>query len=152
MCQNICVLNRKMFTLTETLIAFVIITIVALSVYSAMIFAKKSAHSLRIRDRAMTLVSQRLEEIAKCSYRDVKDFGESYPSGKDETSVTQVLGIVGGIGEDEYDYTPLLPNISLNSYVIDYGTSCKIVVTVRWSGEDGEVFTARNHVFKYDDR
>lgn len=145
-------MKKKAFTLTEALVAFVVVTIIALSVYSAMLLAKNTTYNTRLRERAMALVSQRLEEIVKCSYRNVKDFGESYPLGKDETVNIAALDSVSSISGDNMDYTPRLPEAKMMTYVVDYSTSCKVVVVVSWNDQDGEVRSVRNHVFKYDDR
>lgn len=145
-------MKKKAFTLTEALVAFVVVTIIALSVYSAMLLAKNTTYNTRLRERAMALVSQRLEEIVKCSYRNVKDFGEGYPLGKDETARIAALDPVSAISGDNMDYTPRLPEAKMMTYVVDYGTSCKVVVVVSWNDQDGEVRSVRNHVFKYDDR
>lgn len=145
-------MKKNAFTLTEALVACVVVTIIALSVYSAMLLAKNTTYSTRLRERAMALVSQRLEEVVKCPYRNVKDFGESYPSGKNETVKISVLDAVNSVSDNDIDYTPRLSQAKLMTYVVDYGTSCKVVVIVTWQNQDGELRSVRNHVFKYDDR
>jgi len=145
-------LKKKAFTLVEALVAAVVLAIIALSVYSSMLLAKDTTYNMRLRERAMAMVSLRLEEAVKSPFRNVKDFGESYPSGRDETDKYQNIDAVTGLGDDEFDYTPRLTNLKLMTYVHDYGVSCKIVVVASWIDNKGELRSVRNHVFKYDDR